>query len=247
MNKEEIEIDLLRILQALWRKAWAILLAATVFGGAFFGGSVMLVEPLYKAESLMYVNSSNISVGGTKVSISQSELTAAKTLVDTYIVILNTRTTLEAVIEQSGVPYSYEQLRGMIKASAVNDTEIFSIEVTSPNPAEAALLANTIAEILPGKIASIVEGSSARIVDYAIAPKSQASPNPVKYALIGAVLGCLMVCGIVVVAELMDDLVHDPDYLTETYNIPVLAVIPDLLSNKRGNAYYRGAEAYEQK
>lgn len=247
MNNEEFEIDLLRVFQALWKKVWAIILAAVIFGGAFWGGSLFLVEPLYKAEALMYVNSSNISVGGTKVSISQSELNAAKTLVDTYIVIMKTRTTLETVIERSGVPYSYGVLKSMITATAVNDTEIFSIQVTSPDPEEAALLANTIAEILPEKIAAIVEGSSARIVDYAVVPVNQASPNPVKNALLGAILGCFVACAIVVLRELTDNLVHDSDYLTETYDIPVLAVIPDLMSGKRSGGYYRSADTYESK
>lgn len=33
-NEEELEIDLLKLLNALWRKAWAIVLAAALFGGA---------------------------------------------------------------------------------------------------------------------------------------------------------------------------------------------------------------------
>lgn len=248
-NTEELEIDLLRLFSALWRKAWAIALAAVIFGGSFLLGTALFIKPLYKAEALMYVNSSNITVGGTKVSISQSELTAAQTLVDTYIVILNTRTTLEDVIEQSGVPYTYEELmeKEMIQAAAVNSTEVFSIEVTSTSPKEAELLANTIARVLPEKIASIVEGSSARIVDYAVVPSEKASPSLTKNTLIGAVLGFVLACGIVVVMELMDEQIHDSDYLIQTYDIPVLAVIPDLLSSKSNNDYYQSAEQRAKK
>ena len=248
-NTEEMEIDLLRLLQALWRKAWAIVLVAAIFGSCFLAGTAMFIKPLYKANALMYVNSNNISLGGTKVSISQSELTAAQTLVDTYIVILNTRMTLEEVIEQSGVSYTYEELTkgGMIKASAVNGTEVFSIEVTSKDPREAELLANTIARVLPEKIASIVEGSSARIVDYAVVPAKKASPSLTKNALIGAILGGMLMCGIVVVQELLDEQIHDSDYLIQTYNIPVLAVIPDLLSSKSNNEYYQSAEQRAKK
>ena len=197
----------------------------------------------------MYVNSSNISLGGAKVSISQSELTAAQTLVDTYIVIMNTRTTMEEVIEQSGVPYTYEELREkeMITAAAVNGTEVFSIEVTSTDPKEAEVLANTIARVLPEKIASIVEGSSARIVDYAVVPAKKASPSLTKNALIGALLGAVLVSGIVVLMELLDEQIHDSDYLIQTYNIPVLAVIPDLLSSKSNNEYHQSAEQRAKK
>ena len=53
---------------------------------------------MYTASALMYVNNNSLSVGSTKVSLSYSDLTAAKSLVDTYVVILNARTTLNEVI-----------------------------------------------------------------------------------------------------------------------------------------------------
>lgn len=248
-TNDEMEIDLLRLMKALWRKAWAITLAAAILGICFFVGTLLFIKPLYKAKALMYVNSSNISVGGTKVSITQSELTAAKTLVDTYIVILNTRTTLEDVIAQSGVPYTYEELmqEKMIHAEAVNGTEVFAIEVTSEDPKEAELLANTIARVLPEKIAAIVEGSSARIVDYAVVPASKSSPNTIKNTVIGVLIGLILTCGVVVVQELLDEQIHDADYLTETYGIPVLAVIPDLLSSGSENDCYQHTEQSAKK
>ena len=246
-NDDELEIDLLKLMSALWRRAWAIVLVTVIFGAATLACTVFLVTPLYKAESLMYVNSSNISLGGAKVSISQGELTAAQSLIKTYVVILNSRTTLNDVIEQSGVSYTYEQLQKMISAESVNSTEVFSIEVTSPDPQEAELLANTIARVLPEKIASIVEGSSARIVDYAVVPAKKDSPSLAKYTAIGALLGFVLACGIIVVRELMDEQIHDSDYLIQTYDIPVLAVIPDLLSTKNSNDYYQSAEQRAKK
>ena len=247
MENEGLETDLLKLVQALWKKASAIALVTALLGAAACVGTAVFIRPKYRAEALMYVNSSNISVGGTKVSISQSELTAAQTLVDTYIVILNTRTTLEDVISQTGVPYTYEQLKTMITAEAVNGTEIFSIQVLSKSPTEAEKLANAIAQILPEKIASIVEGSSARIVDYAVVPAEKDSPSLAKNTVIGMILGLVVACVVVVLQELLDDLIHDADYLTQTYDIPVLAVIPDLLSTKSSNDYYKSAEQRAQK
>lgn len=246
-SNEEVEIDLLQMAQALWRRAWAIVLASVVCAGCALGFTAIFKTPLYEAEALMYVNSNDISVGSTKLSISAAELSAAQSLVETYIVILNTRTTLNDVVEKTGVAYTYEQLREMISAESVNGTEIFSITVTSPDPKEAELLANTIAQVLPEKIASIVEGSSARIVDYAVEPVEKASPSLTKSTLIGFMLGFVVSCGLVVVLELMDDLIHDSDYLVQTYEIPVLAVIPDLLSNHSSNEYYRSAEQRAKK
>ncbi len=246
-NDEEMEIDLLKLLKALWRKAWVIALSAVLCGAAFFAFTMFFIRPLYKAEALMYVNSSNISLGGAKVSISQGELTAAQSLIKTYAVILNTRTTLNDVIAQSGVDYTYEELSEMISAESVNSTEVFSVTVISPYPKEAELLANTIAQILPEKIASIVEGSSARIVDYAVEPAEKDSPSLIKNTAIGFALGFFIACAVIVVIDLMDDLIHEPDYLIQTYDIPVLAVIPDLLSSKSTNEYYQSAEQRAKK
>ena len=249
MNRNEETIDLLQLAAALWKKAWVIALTAAVFGIAALLYTVMFIKPLYKAEALMYVNSSNISVGNTKLSISQAELNAAQTLVDTYSVIMNTRTTMEDVIQQSGVPYPYEEMmeKKMVSAAAVNGTEVFAIEVTSTSPKEAELLANTIARILPEKIASIVEGSSARIVDYAVEPAKKDSPSISKNTLLGVLLGIVLSSGGIVVLELLDEQIHDSDYLIQTYDIPVLAVIPDLLSNKSSNDYYQSAEQRAKK
>lgn len=245
-HEQELEIDYLELARVLWKKAWAILLAAVIVAGSFLACTVVFVKPKYTAETLLYVNSSNISLGSAKVSISASELSAAQSLVDTYIVILKTRTTLNDVIAQSGVPYTYEEIieNDMIKAEAVNSTEVFAIEVTSTDPKEAETLANTIGAVLPNKIASIVEGSSARIVDYAVVPSKKSSPSLTKNALIGFVLGAFLAAAAVVVEKLMDTKVRDTDYLKQTYDIPVLAVIPDLTSSggKNYSQYAKGSK-----
>ena len=243
-REQELEIDVLELARALWKKAWAILLVAVIVAGSVLACTVVFIKPKYTAQTLLYVNSSNISLGSAKVSISASELSAAQSLVDTYIVILKTRTTLNDVIAQSGVPYTYEEIieNNMIQAEAVNSTEVFAIEVTSTDPKEAETLANTIGAVLPNKIASIVEGSSARIVDYAVVPSKKSSPNLTKNTLIGFVLGAFLAAAAVVVEKLMDTKVRDTDYLKQTYDIPVLAVIPDLTSSggKNYSQYAKG-------
>lgn len=231
-NDSYMEINLVRLFDALWRRVWAIALAAVLFGAAAFGYTQFMITPLYKARTLMYVNNS-VSLGDAKVSISSGDLSAAKSLVDTYMVILKSRTTLNEVIEQSGLGYNYEQMKGMISCASVNSTEIFYVEVTNPDPKEAELIANTIGQVLPEKIASVVEGSSVRIVDYAVEPAHPSSPSLTKNVMLGALLGIVLTCGVIVVLELRDDKIHSSDYLIQNYEIPVLAVIPELMENKQ--------------
>lgn len=243
---EEVEIDLLHIAQVLARNAVVIILVAVIFGGIFYGATKAFVTPLYKASAYMYVNSSNLSVAGTKVSISNSELLAAQSLIETYSVILRTRMTLNEVIERSGVGYTYEELVKMIDATSVNGTEVFCVSVTSPDPHEAEMLANTIVDVLPDKIASVVDGSSVRIVDFAVLPQEKDSPSYLSNALKGAILGMLLTAALIVAIDLMDEQIHDVEYLTKTYDLPVLATIPDLLA-KNGDYYYKSTDKRAQK
>ena len=237
-KEEYVEIDLLQLFRALLHRAWLIILAALLTGAMAFAYTQFLVTPLYKARTLMYVNNNSISLGSTQVSISQGDLTAAQSLVDTYTIILGTRTTLNDVIEKANLNYSYEQLSKMISAAAVNSTEIFYIEVTSPDPAEAELIANTIGQVLPEKISAIVDGSSVRLVDYAKVPARPSSPNAMKNALLGALVGMVISCAAIIIKQLMNDKVTGPDYLVQNYDIPVLAVIPELTSGRSGSGYY---------
>lgn len=242
MKENEEYIDLKRIVSALWKKVWAIILVAVIFAGAAFGYTKYMVTPMYKARTLMYVNNSDISVGGNSFSISASDLAAAQSLVGTYIVILNTRLTLNDVIDVAGLDYTYEQLSSMVSAEPFKDTEIFAVQVTSPDPKEAELIANTIGQVLPSKISAVVEGSSVRIVDYAVEPAVPSSPSITRNVALGALIGILLTCAVIIVLDLRDDVIHDSDYLMQNYDIPVLAVIPDLQSSSNipADYYYQG-------
>lgn len=238
-NEKNGEIDLLSLARALWRRAWVIVLAMFVCGAAAFSVTYFLITPKYESSVLMYVNNSSISVGSTSVSL--SDLSASQTLVDTYIVILKTRLTLNEVIEQAELPYSYEQLRDMISAASVNSTEIFEVKVTSPDPVEAERIANTIAHVLPEKISEIVDGSSVRTVDFAVQPTRKSSPSITKNVALGMILGFALSCGVLILLELLDEHIRDEEDLTAVYDLPVLAVVPDL---RGGESPRYGASRY---
>ena len=242
-QKKEIELDLFQVVNILWQKALIIILAATIFGAASFAGTFFFISPKYKATTSMYVNNSSFSFGATSFSITSSELSASNTLVSTYIYILESRTTLEEVISEAGLSYTYEDLEKMIDARAVSDTAAFDVTVESENPVEAELVANTIAKILPDRIAEIVDGSSVRIVDYAIIPAHRSSPSYIKNTLIGALIGGILCSAVVlavfVTSEKRNDDIRSVDDLKDMYpDIPVLALIPDMwISGKKGYYY----------
>lgn len=232
-EKDTIEVDLLELAHAVWKKLWLVIIAVIIGTVAAFSYAKFMITPLYQSKSMLYVNNSSISVGSTSFSISTGELSAAQSLVKTYIVIMQSRQTLNTVIEQADLPYTYDELKDMVSAASVNNTEIFEIVATSPDPEEAELIANTISDILPDKIAEIVEGSSVRIVDYGVVPVYPVSPNVTKFALVGFLLGGVLSVGFIILMELMNNSIRSEDYLIQTYDLPVLAVVPAMTRKSR--------------
>ncbi|MCD8331945.1 MAG: Wzz/FepE/Etk N-terminal domain-containing protein [Oscillospiraceae bacterium] len=171
-DTQDIEIDLSRLLRTLLRRWW-VLLSATVCGGLLlFSIAFFILTPRYTATATMYVMNSTSSGS----SVTNSDLTASQSLVDTYIAILKTRTTLEQAIEATGVSYTYEELSDMVSADAVNSTELFEISVTSTDPEEAAALTNALAELLPDRFTELVGGTAAYLADRAVPPSEPSSP-----------------------------------------------------------------------
>lgn len=246
-------IDIMHVLKALWQRAWIIVLAGIIAAGVGFSVAAFVITPQYSSSAMLYVNNSSFSLGNTNFSISSSEIMAAQSLVKTYSVILKNRTTLDKVIEKSGVEYDYNTLYHMISASAVNDTEIMRVTVISDDPYEAARIANCIAEVLPVRISEIIEGSSMEVVDRAVANPQKISPSITKYTAVGLMLGVLLSAAVLCVIAIMDGTIHDEEYVLNTYDYPVLAKIPDLVGMggkrygygyKRYSYYYRKYGAY---
>ncbi|MCD8023460.1 MAG: Wzz/FepE/Etk N-terminal domain-containing protein, partial [Lachnospiraceae bacterium] len=183
VDNNRIVIHLGELLKLLLRNIWVIILTTLVLGGGAYLYSSRCITPLYQSSIKMYVN--NTSNASDSTSITSSDITASQYLVETYTVVLTSYPTLSEVIEETGVSYTYEQLSSMISTSAINDTEVFRVTVTSSDPEEAAMLANAIAEIAPDEIMEVVSGSSVKVVEYARIATTISSPNCSRYAMMG--------------------------------------------------------------
>lgn len=259
-SKQYYTIDLMHILKILWQKAWIIILAALLAAGIGFGVSAFVMKPTYSSTILLYVNNSSISLGSTSLSISSSDITASQNLVKTYGEILDNRTTFERIIDKAEINYTTEELHDMIKSGSSNDTEIMYVTVTSNDPYEAAKIANVIAEVLPGRIAEIIENTSMEVVDSAVPNLQKVSPSITKYTAIGLILGVLASVAVISVVAMMDDRIHDEDYIIDTYDYPILAKIPNLVVTdsdakygkykyskySKYSKYYYYSDAYKQ-
>lgn len=79
-------------------------------------------------------------------------------------------------------------------------------------------------------------------------PDQSISPNVTKYTAVGMLVGIFISCAIIVILSLIDTTISDEEYLIQNYDIPILAVIPELFSDKGSNyGYYNGQPYYTRR
>lgn len=235
-RNEEMQIDTQRLWAAIRHKKWLIALASLVTAAAVFLVTVFLITPQYQSTAMFYVNN-YAQMSESTGSITSSDISASKNLVDSYIVILNTRATLTEIIDYAGVDRTCEDLEDMLDASAVNATEIFQVVVTSPDPQEAAKIADAITHVLPLRISSILEGSSANVVDEVVVPQEPSSPNKLVNTLAGFAAGLLISLCAVIVHSLSDVTIHSQEDVERNCELAVLAAVPDMNAVTKGGYY----------
>ena len=141
--KEPVEIDLKEIFDLLKKKIWLIVLSAVLVGVLVFTYTALFVTPLYSAQISVYVNNKTINSSG----ISSSDLSVALQLVNTYVHILKDDAVLEKVIDEAKLDYTPAEVRAMMTAEIVEETEFFRVTIQNPDPEMAAKIANTIAKV----------------------------------------------------------------------------------------------------
>ena len=222
-NKDALEIDVGELFKVVWKRAWIIVLCALLVGGMTLVYTANFVTPMYRAEVTMYVNNNS----GNTDTVSSSNLAIALQLVKTYVNIIKSDRVLEKVIEETGLMLTPKQIRGMLSAESVNETEMFAVRITSSSPQMSADIANAIADVAPGVISVIIEGSSAKVVDYAKVPTSRVSPSYTTNTIVGTLIGGILSALFFILQHLLDTRIKTEEDLERICQIPVLGSIPD--------------------
>lgn len=221
--EEEFTISWSEILNFIKKRFIMIVLCGVYAMAAAFLISEYVIDDVFKAQVSMYVAPNADEINRTA---SLTELNYAQAVVDTYIEILKTNSFLTDVAAEANVDYTPTQLRSMVAMQAQNGTEIFRITVSSEDPDEALLLANTIAELAPEKIISIKDADAVRVVDPAVKPDKPSEPSVMKNTVLGFAVGLMLGFGLAFMLEFLDGRVKSEEDLVRNYKLPVLGSVP---------------------
>ena len=219
-SDNEIEIDLKDLileLLAFWK---LIVLAAILAGAIGFAISVFVMVPKYESTSQLYVLPRSNSI------TSLTDLQTGASLTNDYLVVVKGRPVLEQVITNLGLNENYGSLYGRVALNNPSNSRILEITVTDENPIAAKAIADEIAEVSSAFIAEKMEQDPPQILQYGYADGDPVSPSIIKNTVIGAFLGGVFACAIVIMSYLFNDTIMTPEDVEKKLGLNVLGTLP---------------------
>ena len=208
----------------LKRRFLPITVASILVALLVFGALTLFVAPTYQATAKMIVNAGSDS--SASLTITNDQITTSQKLVDTYGVIIRSRTVLNQVIDTLSLDINYEQLYRKVHVSSVNGTQIMEIAVQDPSPENARKIVQAITKIAPKELSHVLKASSVETIDQSYASKKPVAPNKALYSMISFVLTAILMTLVFVLQYMNDGTFRSEEELTEELNMPVLACIP---------------------
>lgn len=216
------EIDLVEVFYLLWGnilKIFACVVAGAVLA---FGFTFFFVTPKYQASASIYiVSASNDSI------VNLTDLQIGAQLTADYQELMLSRPLLQDVIRNLELDTTYKSLARQISITNTSDTRILKITVTDTDPQLAADIANELVKQACIYLPKIMETESPNLVEDAVVPSQKFSPSYSRNTVLGALLGAVLCCGVLLVRYLMNDTFVTPDDIAKYFGTQPLATIPE--------------------
>lgn len=215
--------DFIRGLKKIW---WIILVLVCLGAGLMYGRAVLNYHPMYKSQSSFTVTT--VSTSGTSYSFYYDNSTAEQ-MASTFPYILESDLLTDLVKSDLGVDY----INGSISASAVADSNLFTLTVTSSDPQDAYDILQAVMNHYSEVSAYVIGDTKLNMIE---APKVADAPynekggmdSAVKGAAVGLILGII----IVFVYGKMRKTIRKEEEIKDVLNVQCQGVIPKLTSKK---------------
>lgn len=223
-DEEYMSIDLRKILYQILQnivKIGIITLSCAVIA---FLVSAFVIKPTYSASAQMLVNNRTEQ---SSSAISQSDINASSSLVNTYSIILKSHDVLEKVIQDCNLDYSPEELSKMVSVSAVNSTQVMRVTVENGSAEEALEICSDLVKLAPDAIIKAMDAGSVTTVSSPYTTGEPVSPSKFKNTVIGGMLGLLACLAWIVIREITNDKFKTTEDIRTVLDLNILGVIPD--------------------
>ena len=215
------EIDLKELFTFVKSKLGLLIMitAGVCLIGCIYG--LVIQTPMYKSDTTIILSSSESTLTTTDVTIN-------KNLVNTYAEIVKSRRVLDQVISELDLEESYEALSSKISVSAVNNTEIIRISVSDKDAIKAKNIANVTANYFTGEVIELYNMNNVKILDDAIESETPYNINVIKQTIIYFMLGFVLAAGILFVIYYFDRTVKSIEQVEQKIKLPILGGVQEV-------------------
>ena len=220
-----MEITFKDILNIIKKNMLLIVIVSIILAMVTFIFTSCFVPEEYTSKVKLYVET-NADSSQTNYNALNS-MNYAKSVVPTYIEMLQTTKFYSEVSNTLDDKYTPSQLSQKITFMAIEDTEVFEAVVIDESPTEAKAIADAVAQTAPEILADFNDKANLKVVDDATLPKSPSSPNVAKNVLIAFAAGVVFSLIFAFGQEFFDTKIKYNDEMTEILGIPVLSAVPD--------------------
>lgn len=220
------EIDLRRLYKTAFAVKWYIVLimiVLIVFGLIY---SFLYKIPEFKSTATIVLTqaSTDINTGVTN-SITTTDITMNKNLVETYSDIIESKTILTQVINNLGLEYTVAELMEDISVRS-KDTAILYIDVVNPNAEYCEKVANEVAKVFADKVKELYKISNVNILDLASKEENPYNVNHIKDLVIFGMIGVFLSGALVLVVYMLDTTVKQEEDIEDHVGLPVIGIVP---------------------
>lgn len=226
VEQEEMdEISLFELWEGIRKRLGFIILLGIVFGALAYAYSNFVATPQYQARGTLIVGRNENQQQPTN-DINTQDLDLSRRLVDTYTVIMQSRSVQDRVIEDLNLNLTPGELTEMTSVSALNDTEVIEVRVTDIIPERAMDIANQTMEVFQQEIQDIMQVDNVQILDPATLPEDPVSPNIPRNTILGVLIGLILGAAIAVFKEITDTTIKSANDVKKVTDLPIIGQIP---------------------
>lgn len=208
---------------------WFIIIVTCITVGLAYMAT-MAVAPLYRSTASVFVS---LPYGNTPQELSQGS-TFAQSQMLSYAQLATMPVVLQPVIKDLDLETTPKALAGSISTRASTDSTIMEIQASDESPAQAAEIANAVAEELgvaarklSPKNASDDPTVDISVVGEAVPPSAPYSPKKARNLLAALLAGVFLAYAIALLKDKLDTRLRSTEDVTGLTSAPVLAEFGD--------------------
>ncbi|MGP6146525.1 YveK family protein [Jeotgalibaca sp. A122] len=170
-----------------------------------------VVTPMYESTTQLLVN----RAVDENVGIQLNDINTNVRMIDTYKDIIRGPVILEDVKANLDTNLTVSEIREMVNITANENSQVFSLTITSEDPVAAANIANEIATTFQNNISDIMNVENVSIISEANVNPNAVSPNIPMNLVLGVLVGMMLGVGIAFLQHFMDNTIKGSQFINE--------------------------------